>query len=300
MAENKQNGSRPGDSNRITREYFDSLLLEMRLVDAVLPNTGLELYGHTFSTPVMMAALSHLNGCYPNGMVEMALGAKAANAVMWAGMGDEAELEAITATGAKTVKIVKPYADEELILRKLRHAESCGALAVGMDIDHCFDRKGGYDVVLDMPMRPKTQEQLERYRKATGLPFVVKGVLSVQDALKCLEAGAAGIVVSHHHGVMDYAVPPLRVLSEIVRAVGGRIPVFADCGFSSGMDVFKGLALGASAVSVGRKIMEYLHTEGAAGVERGVREMTAELSSVMARTGTPDLGSFDASILRGV
>ena len=289
--------ARPGDSNRITREYLDSLLVETRLVDSVLPCTELELYGHTFSTPVMMAALSHLDSCWPNGMVEMARGAAAANAVMWAGMGEEAELEAITATGAKTIKIVKPYADEALIFRKLRHAEACGALAVGMDIDHAFGRGGAFDTVLGYPMEAKSLEQLQCYCAATSLPFVVKGVLSVQDARRCLAAGAGGIVVSHHHGIQDYAVPPLRVLPDILKEVNGRIPVFVDCGISSGMDVFKAMALGASAVSVGRKMMEYLHVSGAAGVEQAIHEMTGELATAMARTGTRTLFSFDPSVI---
>jgi hypothetical protein len=95
----------PGDSTKFTRDYFDSILVEMRHIDGVLPSTKLELYGETFSTPVMLAALSHLQSCHPEGMVEAARGIKAAGAVMWAGMGDEAELEGITSTGARTIKI---------------------------------------------------------------------------------------------------------------------------------------------------------------------------------------------------
>jgi hypothetical protein len=71
---------RPGDANRITREYFDSLLIEMRHVGAVQPSTRLMLYGEEFATPIMTAALSHLNGCHPGGMVELARGAFGANA----------------------------------------------------------------------------------------------------------------------------------------------------------------------------------------------------------------------------
>ena len=79
------------------------------------------------------------------------------------------------------------------------------------------------------------------------IPFIVKGILSVQDAYKCLQAGAAGIVVSHHHGIMDYALPPLKILPRIVKAVGGRMPVFVDCGIASGMDAMKALLLGRTA-----------------------------------------------------
>jgi hypothetical protein len=109
MKQNIPQSIKAGDSNQITREYFDSLLVEMRLIGSAIPSTKLELYGETFSTPVMTAALSHLDKSCPNGTAEMAKGAFAANAVMWTGMGDEAELDSILATGAKTIKIIKPH-----------------------------------------------------------------------------------------------------------------------------------------------------------------------------------------------
>ncbi len=290
--------SNVGDSNLITREYFDSLLIEMRHIDSVLPSTKLELYGETFETPIMTAALSHLDKCRPNGMVEMARGALAANAVMWTGMGDEAELEATVSTGARTVKIIKPYADNNDIFRKIEHAEKIGAFAVGMDVDHSFNGKGQYDNVLGYSMTPKTLDEIKSFVRSTKLPFIIKGVLSVQDAVKCVEAGVKGIVVSHHHGIMDYAVPPLMILPEIAKAVDKAIPVFADCGFSNGYDVFKALALGASAVSVGRALMGPLAEDGAEGVRKKIEDMTQELAGVMARTCSRDIGHISPDLIR--
>ena len=288
---------RPGDSNQITREYFDSLLVEMRHLDGALPGTGLELFGEQFSTPVMTAALSHLGNVRENGMVQMAEGARLAGAVSWAGMGDEKELEDITATGARTIKIIKPYVDNDYILKRIAHAEKCGVMAVGMDIDHAFSGKGKYDVVLGMEMRPKSLEEMKEFVKATKLPFVVKGVLSVKDAEKCLEAGVKGIVVSHHHGIIDYAVPPLMILPEIVRVVQKQIPVFVDCGIESGSDVFKALALGADAVCVGRALMGALQVNGAEGVQEKIASLTEELAGIMARTGASDLSQIDPSVI---
>lgn len=290
-------GKRPGNSDQITRDYFDSLLVEMRHLDGQKPDTAFELYGEKFRTPIMMAALSHLNNVCDDGMVEMAKGAALAGAVNWAGMGDEEELERITATGAKTIKIIKPYADNDLILKKIAHAKRCGVLAVGMDIDHAFNGKGEYDKVLGYDMMPKSHEEIRRFVEATDLPFVVKGVLSTRDAYKCLQAGVKGIVVSHHHGIMDYAVPPLRILPEIVKVVNGQIPVFVDCGIASGMDVFKALALGATAVSAGRVIMQPLGRSGAQGVKEQVEQMNEELKGVMARTGSKDLKHIDPSVI---
>lgn len=294
---NKEIHSTPWDSNSITREYFDSLLLEMRHIDAIIPSTKLELYGETFDTPIMMAALSHLNNVCENGMVEMARGALAANAVNWAGMGDEAEITAITATGARTINIIKPYADNETIFRRIEHAERCGVLALGMDVDHSFGGNGKYDVVLGEEMRAKSLTELKEFVRSTKLPFIIKGVLSEQDAYKALEAGAGGIVVSHHHGIMNYAVPPLLVLPRIAKVINRQIPVFVDCGIMSGMDVFKALALGADAVCAGRVIMESLRVNGSTGVRDQIRKMTEELAGVMARTCSPDLNHIDPSVI---
>lgn len=285
------------DANQITRDYFESLLIEMRHMDGVLPDTSFELFGETFDTPVMMAALSHLNNCCDDGMVEMAKGAKAANAVNWAGMGDKAELERICASGARTIKIIKPYISDEEIIDRIEHAEANGCMAVGMDIDHSFSGRGEFDVVLGLKMEPKTQAQMKRFVNSTKLPFVVKGVLSVTDAKKCVDIGAKAIVVSHHHGILPYAVPPLMVLPEIVKAVGGQVKIFVDCCVESGLDVFKALALGADAVSAGRVIMEPLRKEQAEGVRKDILRMTSELKGAMARTGAARLADIDSSVL---
>lgn len=287
-----------GNSDRITREYLDSLLLEMRHIDAKKPNTDFSLYGETFDTPIMMAALSHLNSVHENGMVEMAKGAKMAHAVNWAGMGEKEELEEITKTGAKTIKIIKPYADNAMIFDRIAHAEDCGVLAVGIDVDHAFNGSGEYDNVLGYEMRPKSMEEIREFVQATKLPFIIKGVLSERDAYKCLQAGVKGIVVSHHHGIMEYAIPPLKILPEIVKVIGGEIPIFVDCGICSGMDAYKALALGATAVCAGRVIMEPLREKGAEGVKDTVLRMTQELKGIMAKTGCPDLAHMDASVIR--
>lgn len=289
--------SKPWDSDQITRDYFDSLLVEMRHIDAVIPSTKLELYGEIFNTPVMMAALSHLGNVRENGMVEMARGALAANAVNWSGMGGEDELAAITATGARTIKIIKPYADHDTIFRKIEHAERCGVLALGMDVDHSFGGNGQVDVVLGEKMKPMSLSELKEFIKSTKLPFIIKGVLSEQDACKAIEAGAKGIVVSHHHGIMKCAVPPLFILPRIAKVINHQIPVFVDCGIMSGMDVFKALALGADAVSVGRAIMDPLKKNGSEGVKDQIIKMTEELAGVMARTCSRDIKSIDPTVI---
>ncbi len=155
-----------------------------------------------------------------------------------------------------------------------------------MDIDHGYDKFGQYD--MNALMCGITTSELKDFITNAEIPFIVKGVLSVQDALKCAEAGAAGIVVSHHHGIMDYAVPPLMVLPEIREAVGPEMKVFVDCGIGSGADAFKSIALGADAVSVGRAMLDSFRTEGAAA------------AGYMAHTAAADLSHIDGSVVRSL
>jgi isopentenyl diphosphate isomerase/L-lactate dehydrogenase-like FMN-dependent dehydrogenase len=284
------------NSDKITRDHFDSLLIETRYLDAVLPTTEMTLFGETFRTPIMTAALSHLHNSAQNGMTIYAQAAALSGAVHWVGMGSDEELEEIVATGARTIKIIKPHADNREVLRKIEHAVKTGCIAVGMDIDHTFNSKGGYDNVFGLPMKAKSTEELAEFVQAAGVPFIAKGVLSPHDTEKCLKAGCAGIVVSHHHGMIQYAVPPLMVLQDIISVTGDNIPVFVDCGIESGMDAYKCLALGAKAVSVGRHLMPLLKN-GADAVAQRINEMTAELAGVMARTGVSELDKMDATVI---
>ena len=293
--------------DRITRDFFDSLLLETRYVDSATPDTGMDLFGEHFATPIMTAALSHLGSGgresadfigHPavNGMIVYAEAAAKSKAVHWIGMGSDEELKEIVATGARCIKIVKPLEDNVEVIRELKYAADLGCMAVGMDIDHSFDAKGGYDNVFGIPMKAKSFDELKDFVQSSEVPFIAKGILSPKDAEKCAKVGCAGIVVSHHHGMMPYSVPPLMVLEDIVGVSGKDMQVFVDCGIESGMDAYKCLALGAKAVSVGRHLMPLLK-EGASAVSGRIDGMTSELAGVMARTGVRSLNEMDASVI---
>ncbi|NLW19901.1 MAG: alpha-hydroxy-acid oxidizing protein [Clostridiales bacterium] len=287
-----------GDANRITRAYLDSLLIELRHIGATLPDTSFEAFGQRFATPVATAALSHLKGQSGNGMVEMAQGCAQAGALCFAGMGEVEELRQMLATGAQVVKIVKPYADRGMIRERLRAARELGALAVGMDLDHAYDRAGRPDVVLGLPMAALSPQELADTIQDAGLPFILKGVLSVRDTRLAVELGAKGIVVSHHHGIIPFAAPPLMVLPEIVEAAAGRLTIFVDCGINDGYDVFKALALGAQAACVGRVIMGPLQERGPEGLREALTGMTAQLAGVMANTACATLGDLNPGLIR--
>jgi len=286
---------RPGDPDSFTRYYFDSLMLETRYLDSDVPSTKFELFGETFDTPIMTAALSHLHNP-ADGMSIYAKAAADCNAVHWMGMGEDKELEEVVATGAKTIKIIKPHRDNAEVFRRIKHAISVGCFAIGMDIDHSFNSSGGYDVVMGVPLKNETFEELKSFVKASSVPFIVKGVLSVSDARKCLDAGVAGIVLSHHGGRVKYSIPPLMALDPILDAVGGKMKIFLDCGVVSGMDAYKCLALGVDAVSVGRHLMPLVQS-GADAVAKRIKAMTAELAGVMAATGVKSLDQMDPTVI---
>ena len=281
-----------GNSVAIARQYMDSLLVESRIAGAVRPDTAFSFLGETFRTPIMTAALSHID------LAGMAEGARQAGACVSIGMGGNEELAGVLATGAKVVKIIKPYADPEAIRSRIAFAEENGALAVGMDIEHAVNTDDAEDsVVVGLQMKQPTLEELGTYIRSTRLPFLVKGVLSAHDAVVCRDLGAAGAILSHHNGLLKYAVPPVMLLPEIRKAVGPDFLLIADGGIESGFDAFKALARGADAVTMGKALMGPLKEKGAAGVREVLEKATAQLQAMMIRTGTPDLAHMDPSVI---
>lgn len=289
------------DANVINRRYLDSLLVEMRVLDSIEPNLETEILGRHFSSPIMMPAFSHLNKVGKNGrkpMQEYAEAAKQLNLLNWVGMEPDEEFEPIAAVGAPTVRIIKPFADHDLILEQIRFAEEQGAFAVGIDIDHIAGKDGHFDVVDGLPLGTVTHEDLAKYVSSTNLPFVAKGVLSVTDALKAKEAGCKGIFVSHHHGRIPFGIPPTFVLPEIKKALqGSGVAIFCDCGIESGYDAYKALAIGADAVAVGRGILSPLLKKGTTGVTEKVQKMNEQLKEMMMYTNVATTASFDCSVI---
>lgn len=291
-----------GNSIQIAREFMDSLLIEGRIVGAVYPHADAELFGEHFKTPIMPAALGHLHTLHnaeKNALAEIAKGAMLAGAPNSIGMSDNDELGAVLATGAKTIKIIKPYACQREIMQRIEYCEAHGALAVGMDVEHAVGtRNAENDLVMGMPMKQPSLDELRQYIRSTSLPFVIKGALSVQDVLRCMDLGCKGVILSHHNGLLKYAVPPVMLLPEIRRAVGSSFMLIADGGIESGYDVFKALALGADFVTVGRPLIPLVKNEGAEGIKKKLQEMTDELKCVMIRTGSENIASIDPGVIR--
>ncbi|MEG3626585.1 alpha-hydroxy acid oxidase [Streptomyces poriticola] len=143
-----------------------------------------------------------------------------------------------------------------------------------------------------------TWEDLAWVRSLTGLPLVLKGVLTEEDAGRAAGLGVEGLIVSTHGGrQLDGVVPALEALPEVVAAVRGRCEVLVDGGVRRGTDVLKALALGARAVLVGRPVLWGLAVDGQAGVERVLATLRAELEEAMALTGRPRLDTVTRELL---
>lgn len=292
--------TRSSDANIITERYMDSILIEERLIGSIAADTKTELFGTVFDMPVMTPAFSHIGklaGRELTGLEEYSAAAKKLNILNFCGMMENDMFERIINTGAKTVRIVKPYADNGKVRDQMQFAETAGAFGIGMDIDHIFG-DNGYDICMGEEMTSQTADMLASYVQGTKLPFVIKGVLSVSDAVKCADIGAKAIIVSHHHGRMPYAVPPMMILPEIKKALAGRdVKIVVDCGIASGADVYKALALGADAAAVGRSMMKPLEKNGSAGVSEFIRKVQSELRLIMSFTGFAAVSDIDDSAL---
>ncbi len=149
------------------------------------------------------------------------------------------------------------------------------------------------------PVGPKTKDELKEIISSTKLPFILKGIMTKEEALLALEVGAKAIVVSNHGGrVLDHTQSTAKVLPEIAEVVKGKMMVLVDGGIRSGVDVFKMLALGADAVLIGRPIIFGAYggyREG--GVSMIIEDMKNELIQAMILTGAKDLASIDKSMI---
>jgi hypothetical protein len=153
-------------------------------------------------------------------------------------------------------------------------------------------------ISIDVDSGPKSVVELRELVKAFHTPIVVKGIMRVDDALRCVDAGVAGIAVSNHGGRrQDHTAGTAEVLPAIAAKLKGRIPILTDGCVATGTDVLKYLALGADLVMVGRHILRGAYGGGGEGVALFMNRMRAEFQSAMLMTGVPTVASIDGSIL---
>ena len=287
-------GKGTGAAFKINIESLDAYKLNMRVIHAAKnPDTSTVLFGKRMDVPVFAAPVSGttlnmggkfseeefiqwvIEGCVDSGIYPM-VGDTAVDSFL------TTNLEQLKKFDGRGIAIIKPWENSNVI-KKIKLAEAAGAYAVGMDIDAA----GLITLALHgKPVGPKTVEEISQIVESTKLPFILKGIMTVDEAELALEAGVNAIVVSNHGGrVLDQTPGVADVLPEIAEAVKGKLTILADGGIRNGVDVLKMLALGADGVLIGRPFVTVSFGGQAAGVKMYIETIKSELKSAMVLTG---------------
>lgn len=319
---------------RANEAAFQQYRLRPRaLVDVSRIDTRVRLFGEEFPFPILLAPAGYHQLFHPDGERATVAGANAADATLVASSFSTVAIEEMAALARRPLWFqLYVLPDREYTARLVRRAHTAGCQALVLTVDvpvqgvrHREIRSGFalppgvsranlldlgeaiaaaahrhrgpniYSPVRDPALR---WEDLPWLRSLTPLPLLLKGILTAEDAERALAAGVDGIVVSNHGGrSLDTLPATLDALPEVVQAVGGRVPVLMDSGIRRGTDVLKALALGATAVLIGRPYVFGLAVAGAPGVERVIELLRTEFESAMGMAGRPTLASIDRSVL---
>ena len=306
-------GEVPGMGGKGTGKAFTANIdalnrhkLNMRVLhNCTNPDTSLEIFGRKRSIPVFAAPVSGttlnmggkfteqeyiswvIKGCHDAGIDPM-VGDTAIDAFL------VANLDELQKAGGNGIAIIKPWKNEEVI-SKIKMAEKAGAYAVGMDIDAA----GLITLALHgKPVGPKSVEDIRKIVQSTKLPFILKGIMTADEAQLAVDAGVAAIVVSNHGGrVLDQTPGIADVLPGIAAKVKGKVTILADGGVRTGADVLKMIALGANAVLIGRPFVTASFGGKAEGVTTYVNRIADDLKSAMILTGCNSIEEITSRVL---
>jgi len=295
-----------GASFKANIKALSALRLNMKLIHhATAPDTRITILGKNLDLPVLAAPIGGvsfnmgdkitekdyinavLNGCH-NREILGCCGDGVPDLIY------EEGFAAIKSLNGNGIPFIKPWEDNELYV-KLEKAEKAGASIVGMDID----ASGLITLkLMGRPVIPRAPEKLQKIIEATSMKFILKGIMTPDDAKLAVDVGACGIVVSNHGGrVFDHTPGVAEVLPNIAKAVRGQITIMADGGIRSGGDVLKMLALGADAVMIGRPFSISAIGGLQQGVEKYIDGIKSELIQSMILTGCNDVQSVDKAVL---
>lgn len=299
-------GAGTGSSFQRAHDKLKEVKVVMRTIhSAVDPVLETSLFGQKLSFPAISAPITgtafNMGGYvsdeeYCNDVV---LGSVDAGTIAMIGdTGDpkcfEYGINALKKVNGKAIAIIKPRENDEII-KRIKIAEEAGAVAVGIDSD------GAGLVTMKLfgqPVGPKSVEDLKVLVNSTKLPFIVKGILSVDEAKLCVEAGVHTIVVSNHGGrVLNETLAPCEVLEDIVKEVGDKINVLADGSVREGVDILKYLALGAKGVLVGRPVIWGSIGGRQEGVKTVLDTLRSQLYQSMILTGCADVNNVSSKII---
>jgi 4-hydroxymandelate oxidase len=268
------------------------------------PDLRTTLLGSAVSSPVGIAPTAMQRAIHPLGERATVAGAQAVGALCVLSSNCGTRWSELGATAPWWLQAYLP-ARRELMLPVLEGAVAAGAAAIALTVDTPFpgskyaaDEDDWTGIDLSWWRINFADPEFDRWapdlgvddigwlHEQTGLPVVVKGVLRVDDAVRCVDAGASAIYVSNHGGrQLDRVVSTASALREVVEAVGDRAEVYVDGGIRTGVDALAALALGARAAFLGRPVLHALAVDGAAGVERLLTDVTTELAEVLQLAG---------------
>jgi 4-hydroxymandelate oxidase len=288
------------------------------------------VFGAKWPSPIYLSAVSAMRAFHPEGEIAVARAAHARTTQMMLSTGSSTAPEAVgEARGAPLWQQLYPTDDWAVTTAVVRRAEKAGSTAIVLTVDSpggrnnetlkramqtdnrvCTDchvnnshdlwRRApvfnGIDISRVTALAPPdlTVVYLDRLRAQVKGKLIVKGIVTGDDAALAVRHGADGVVVSNHGGRNEETLrAPVDCLAEVVAAVRGRVPVFVDGGIRRGTDIFKALALGATAVGIGRPQVWGLAVFGQPGVEAVIDIYTRELAQIMRQAGTPTLESID-------
>jgi 4-hydroxymandelate oxidase len=297
---------------RENRRAFDRWILRPRVLrGAAEPDPSVTVLGVPLSFPVIVAPWAFQWLAHADGEPGTARAAAAEGTLMVVSSTAEAKLEEIAAAspGPKWWQLYV-FTDRGRTRDMLQRAAAAGYSALVWTVDAPVlgvrhrDTRSGFqlpvgvhgDLVIDPSL---TWDDLAWIREASGgLPVLAKGVLTAEDARIAVEHGVEGVVVSNHGGrQLDGSSATLDALPEVVEAVGGRVPVLMDGGVRRGSDVLKALALGATAVMVGRATVWALAAGGSEGVATALRMLRAEVVNAMSIAGCRTVAEIDGGLV---
>lgn len=296
-------GSESGSTWRRSIEAFEGLGFVLKAINEVKKDSvdlSVKALGQSWKLPIWIAPMSGIiSSVCENAFSEMAVGAKAAGIAASVGYpaGPDVHWKMVK-EGAPVFRIVKPLKDIDKLKESLRNAKEAGCFATGIDTDAVAGLMAGDTGLFEDICGGLSLDMLKDLRKSVDIPFIIKGVLSVDDAHCALEAGADAIVVSTHCGVsLDYCPSSLEMLPSIVNAVNKRMKVLFDSGIRRGSDIIKALALGADAVLIGRLAIWGLAMGKAEGMAWILKLLADEMRRTMAFLGAAKISDLNKRML---
>ena len=280
-------------------------------MDTIVPNTEIdtsaELFGRKLAFPLLTAPIGSIRLQFnPTDDVrdfnEQCMAACESRGIMHfyssglGGSSHESAIKSRIAHGNAGVPVINPEADEEIIsqMNKCNAEQSPLAISVVVDsagLPHLKQCNGTGGT--------KSVEQLRMLKQAAGVPLVVKGVMTAKSALKAVEAGADGIVVSNHGGrVLSDTPATAEVLAEIADAVAGKATIIVDGGIRSGVDMFKAYALGADFCMICRPVLISYYGGGQEGMECYFDKLRDELVDTMYMCGARSISEITRDMIR--